>query len=160
MQPHGKLATGKPTSYRPEIHDPQVIELGKQGKGRAQMASAMNIAACTLDSWIQKYPTFAEAYARAWSECQAWWEAQLQESLAIPPKLFNTRSLEFGMRNRFPEYRQAVDVAVTTKPEAERSPHSYTDEELHQLAVDELRRMEDARRARLPDPGNKKGRKK
>lgn len=64
---------GRPTAYRPEMCD-RVIELGKLGKSKAQMAADFGISREYLDDWAKRFPEFGDAFARARVHAQAWWE--------------------------------------------------------------------------------------
>ena len=66
---------GRPTTYRPE-HCETVIALGKEGKSRAEIASALDCSRQTLANWEAEHPEFLDALKRAKDEELAWWEAK------------------------------------------------------------------------------------
>lgn len=64
---------GRPSSYRPEFCE-RVIELGKEGKGPAEIASALDVDRTTMLGWARDHEEFQTALTRAKTEEQAWWE--------------------------------------------------------------------------------------
>jgi hypothetical protein len=72
--PEAKRPVGRPTLYRPEYCE-RVVELGKQGKSRVQIADALDLnSRSTLDDWAEVHPEFSEALTRAKMAEQAYWE--------------------------------------------------------------------------------------
>jgi hypothetical protein len=134
VRPDGKLAIGRFPGYKGEEHDNLIIELGRQGKGKAEMAAALGICRDTLNRWCHEYETFSAAMAMAWTECQAFWEARGLKAIETPPKFFNTRLYEFMMRSRFKDYREAAAPEAPAlkglPPDKGPDPENYTDEEL------------------------------
>ena len=57
--PH-KHAGGRPTDYKPEFCQ-MVVELGREGAGKAEMAAACGVVRQTLDNWIKAHPEFLDA---------------------------------------------------------------------------------------------------
>lgn len=74
---------GRPTDYRIEYCE-QVVELGRQGKGHAQIAAALNQARQTLYDWADAHPEFLDAMTRAKDLSQAWFEDMGQTGLMMP----------------------------------------------------------------------------
>lgn len=64
---------GRPTDYDLALCE-EVIELGRKGYTRAQMASHLNIARATLYLWADAHPEFMDALSRARDHAQAYWE--------------------------------------------------------------------------------------
>lgn len=65
-EPPYKRGPGQPSHYRSWMND-EVIELGKQGKDRTQIAAALNITKMTLYGWMKSFPEFYEAMELAWT---------------------------------------------------------------------------------------------
>lgn len=134
LRPDGKLAIGRFPGYKGEEHDRLIIDLGRQGKGKAQMAAALGLSRDTLNRWCHEYETFSDAMAIAWAACQAYREAKGLKAIDTPPKFFNSRLYEFMMRSRFKDYREGV-AAEAAPPTAlppcrGPDPDLYIDEEL------------------------------
>lgn len=103
--------TGRPTLYKPE-YCKAVIEFGREGYSKMQMASALNVATSTLDYWTSKHGEFLEALTRARQYSQAWWESIAQQNLIIPQGggTFNAVAWAKSISARFP-----ADYANTSK---------------------------------------------
>ena len=93
---------GRPTDYRPE-HCRRVIELGREGKSRAQIAAALDQARQTIADWEKAHPEFLVAMTRAHDLALAWWEEQGQDGIWSTPMGRNLNAAAYGlqMRNRF-----------------------------------------------------------
>lgn len=74
------MPAGRPTTYKPEYCE-AVIELGKEGKSRVQIACMLDVGRSSLDDWAEKNPEFSEALTRAKAEEQMWWENVAQKAL-------------------------------------------------------------------------------
>lgn len=77
------MAGGRPTDYRAK-YCAQVIELGRDGKSKAQIAAALDVARNTLDNWAKANPEFLSAMTRAQDLAQAWFEDKGQDGLETP----------------------------------------------------------------------------
>lgn len=95
---------GRPTDYRPE-YCRRVIELGKQGKSKAQIAAALDVARNTLDNWAEANPEFLSAITHARDLSLAWWEDKAQEGLIMEPGAgtFNASLWAKSVSCRFPD---------------------------------------------------------
>lgn len=91
---------GRPTDYLPEYCE-QVIELGRQGKSKAQIAAALDVARMTLDNWAAVHPEFLDAITRARDLSMAWWEDKGQGGLDTSG--FNASLWSRSMAARFPD---------------------------------------------------------
>lgn len=110
----GARFVGRPTDYRPEYCE-RVVELGKQGKSKAQIAVALDVVRNTLDLWAKANPEFLSAMQRAREESQNWWELQAQGSVYLPHQggTFNAALWSKIMNVRFPDdYREKQEVSV------------------------------------------------
>ena len=92
---------GRPTAYKPEFCT-LVVELGKEGAGKAEMASACGVVRQTLDNWIKAHPEFLDAITRARAESLAWWEKQGRLGIFMG-KAFNANAYALQVFNRFPD---------------------------------------------------------
>jgi hypothetical protein len=68
-----KPKIGRPSLYRPE-YCKRIVELGKQGKTKSQMAAALDIALSTFNAWLDAHEEFADSYARADTQARAFME--------------------------------------------------------------------------------------
>jgi len=105
---------GRPTSYVPS-YCKDVIELGKAGKSKAQMAAAFDVSRQTIDNWADANPDFLEALNRAMAHCQAWWEDQAQSGLFTPAGMnFNAAVWKKSVEARFrDDYTERQEQTVT-----------------------------------------------
>lgn len=101
---------GRPSKYAPEMCD-RVIACGREGMGRAEIASELEISIDTLYRWQHEHPPFSEALQRAHDLSFAWWERQGR--LNIASKDFNAGLYKQCMSGRFPAapYRDRVELA-------------------------------------------------
>lgn len=90
----------RPTDYRDEYCD-TVIELGRQGKSKVQIAVALGVVRQTLDNWTEQHPAFLDAMTRAREESQAWWEDKGQAGLE--GQGFNASLWAKNVSCRFPQ---------------------------------------------------------
>lgn len=73
--------TGRPTAYTPDMCA-IVIECGKQGKPIAKMALECGVDVKSLYDWEKLYPDFANAFARARLEAEAYLDELGHQALA------------------------------------------------------------------------------
>jgi hypothetical protein len=92
---------GRPSSYDPAFCE-RVIELGEEGKSKAQIARVLRVSRKSLYLWMKIHPEFAEAMEEAQFAALAWWEDVGQAGLTIPK--FNAALYAFNMKNRFREF--------------------------------------------------------
>jgi hypothetical protein len=109
-----KRGRGRPTTYDPSYCD-RVIELGEQGKSKAQIAKAFGCSRKALYAWMKAHEEFAEAMEEAQFAALAWWEDLGMAGLKMGNK-FNSSLFAYQMKNRFrTEYADKVDVAHSGK---------------------------------------------
>jgi helix-turn-helix resolvase-like protein len=100
---------GRPSKYDPAMCE-TVLELGEQGKSKAQIAKALGVTRPTLDSWSDKHPDFLYALKAAKDLELAWWEDKGQAGLDAGQGNFNATAFIFQMKNRFrSDYRDQQD---------------------------------------------------
>ncbi|MEQ9634612.1 MAG: hypothetical protein RLW68_00860 [Devosia marina] len=111
----------RPTTYDPAYCE-QVLELGKEGASKAEMAFALGCARSTFALWEETHPEFSEAVKTAVGFSQGWWESQGRKSVFGATPNFNATAFIFNMKNRFPadwrdkqEVEQSGEVGVTFK---------------------------------------------
>jgi len=94
---------GRPTDYKEEYCN-SVIEFGKQGFSRVQMAAELEVAKATIQNWEKEHPEFLAAMTRAMTLSQAWWEKKGQECLVMPAGVsFQASAWSRSMAARFPD---------------------------------------------------------
>lgn len=91
---------GRPTKYRKSYCE-DVVELGKEGKSFAQMASHFDVGRTTIDRWAEDNEEFREALSRAKAHAQAWWEDMGMKGM-VGDK-FNAAVWKKSMEARFRE---------------------------------------------------------
>lgn len=94
------MPAGRPTKYDPAMCE-TVLECGKEGMGKAEMAAELDVAYSTFDLWTQQHPEFSEAVKNAQRLAQAWWEKQGRVATFGGVDGFNATSYIFQMKNRF-----------------------------------------------------------
>jgi phage terminase large subunit len=84
---------GRPSKYDPSFCD-LVIELGAQGKSKAQLAASIGVSRETIDLWAKVHPEFSDALKFAKDLALAWWEDQTlsQRSLDLLIPTFRSKS--------------------------------------------------------------------
>ena len=118
------MPAGRPTSYDPRFCD-LVIELGKEGASKAEMAAECGVSRPTFDAWCEAHEEFLYSVKEAFSFSQAWWEKKGRVATFGGVDGFNATSFIFNMKNRFPnDWREKTEQAVT---------HTF-----HEDALDEL----------------------
>lgn len=104
---------GRPTDYDP-AHCERVIELGRAGKSKAQIAADLDVARQTLENWAKVHPEFLDALTRARDLAQAWWEDKAQVGLETPG--FNASLWAKSVSARFPDdYTERQKREITGK---------------------------------------------
>jgi len=91
---------GRPTKYEPKMCE-VVIECGKQGMSKCEMALELDIAYDTFDRWQNEITEFSEAVKEAMRYSQAWWERNGRMATFGAIDGFNATSYIFNMKNRF-----------------------------------------------------------
>lgn len=105
-----KAKTGRPSAYDPAYCD-RVIQMGKEGASKVEMASEFEVCRNTLDNWAREYPEFLSALTRASTHAQAWWEKVGRAGLTADK--FNGNVWSRSMAARFPEdWREKTEQNV------------------------------------------------
>lgn len=129
------MPAGRPTTYDPSYCE-VVIEMGKQGKSKAQMAARFNVARSSIDAWAEANPEFSEAINIAMSHAQDWWENAGQEGMFLGGGGFNANVWKKSMEARFrDDYTERKEVHSTGDLSIKHSVAELTDEELAALVA-------------------------
>lgn len=102
-------AMGRPTKYDPAFCE-RVVDMGREGMGKCEMASELDLHYETFEAYQAKHPDFSEAVKAALRLSQAWWEKQGRVATFGAHPGFNATSYIFNMKNRFKEdWRDKVE---------------------------------------------------
>lgn len=94
------MPAGRPTKYTPDMCE-RIIEMGKTGASKHEMAMELDIAMDTFTDWQNNNPEFSAAVKRSTQFSQAWWEKQGRLATFGAFDGFNATSFIFNMKNRF-----------------------------------------------------------
>lgn len=101
---------GRPTKYDPKFCD-RVIEMGKYGASKAEMALTLDVALSSFKLWEQQHEEFSAAVKKATELSQGWWERVGRQATIGEVEGFNATSFIFNMKNRFKEdWRDKVET--------------------------------------------------
>jgi hypothetical protein len=104
---------GRPTKYDPAFCD-DVVEYGKEGMGKVEMAVNLGIAHSTFVAWQGEHKDFSLAVKEALAQSQAWWERKGREATFGGVDGFQSTAYIFQMKNRFPnDWRDKREVDST-----------------------------------------------
>lgn len=94
---------GAPTKYDPKYCD-AVIEYGKQGLSKAQMAARLDVHRDTIHQWEQTHSDFSDAIKKAVGFAQDLWEQRFAKGAMGEDEgqQMNPTMMIFLMKNRFP----------------------------------------------------------
>ena len=107
-----KHAGGRPTKYRPEYCD-KVIQWGKQGYSKTEMADELGVGRRALYDWVKEHSEFSHALEIAMASSEAWWEREARVGITQPTKEFNAGLFGKIMSARFPEtYRETTHTLL------------------------------------------------
>lgn len=93
------MPAGRPSAYDPAYCE-RVIELAKEGCGKAEIALELGVTRQTLDNWAAAHPEFLDAITCAREASAGWWEAQGRHG--ITNRDFNANAYRLQVMNRFP----------------------------------------------------------
>lgn len=127
---------GRPTDYKPEYCQ-RVIELGREGKSKVQIAADLDVAKQTIDNWAVAHPDFLDSLTRARDLAQAWWENTGQTGMTA--QTFHASLWAKQVSCRFPDdYREVTRQELTGKNgepiRVKREASEFSDEELAAIA--------------------------
>lgn len=103
------MERGRPSKYDPAFCA-AVVEAGKQGQSKAEIASGLDVSRPTLDAWAKEHPDFLYALQCAHEHSLAWWERQARTNLATSG--YQSGLWKQAMSGRFPNepYRDRAEV--------------------------------------------------
>lgn len=105
---------GRPTTYDPAYCE-RVIELGREGASKAEMAADLDCARSTFTLWEAEHEEFSASVKQAVNYSQAWWEAKGRIATFGGVDGFNATAFIFNMKNRFPaDWKDKQEVDQTT----------------------------------------------
>lgn len=120
---------GRPTAYKPEYCD-QVVEWGKQGYSRTEIANALDVVRSTLANWEAVHPEFLVAMERSKQASQSWWEQQGRMGVwnERDGRTINAALYSRSMAARFPEdWRENNKTTISGDPDSPlRTENAYT----------------------------------
>lgn len=104
----------RPSKYDPSMCD-TIIQLGKDGKSKAQMMVEIGICKDTWHRWDAENKEFSDAVKEAMLFSQAWWEEKGRIHTFDKGEGFNPTSYIFNMKNRFSDdWRDKVESDHTS----------------------------------------------
>ena len=68
------------TEFDPAF-EARVVELGREGRDRPQIASQLGVSMERLAGWARQHPAFDEALKRADTEALAWWSNLVRDAV-------------------------------------------------------------------------------
>ena len=99
---------GRPSKYKPEFCE-KVIEWGKEGASKAEIACNLCIHKDTLYEWDKQFPEFSDALKMAVQYSQVSWEKIGKAAVSGTIPNFNATTWIFNMKNRFSEdYKDVI----------------------------------------------------
>ena len=90
---------GRPSKYDPAMCE-QVVEFGRQGMGKAEIAFELAVCRDTVNEWARQHPDFSDAIRRATDFAAGWWATQGRTG--IRDRNFNAQAYRLQVLNRFP----------------------------------------------------------
>lgn len=116
--PEDKLPVGRPSKYDPEVMLPKIIEIGKVGGSKVEMAVEIGISRETFNQWEKDFPEFSDTTRKAILLSQAWWEKNGRLGTFGGIEGYNANSYSFQMKNRFrDDWRDKVETEHSGKVE-------------------------------------------
>lgn len=107
-----KNKVGRPTKYRKEYCQ-IAINLGKEGKGRAHLATTIGVAVSSLREWEQEHEEFSSAMEQNYDLCEAWW---LNHALNRAPE--SDKMIMFMLQHKF-KYNASTNLNINTNKNTE-----------------------------------------
>jgi hypothetical protein len=113
------MPVGRPTDYDPKYCE-LVIEMGRQGKSKAQIAATIGVTRKTMWTWCSVHEEFLNAIEYAEELALQWWEDIAQDHLKQTKDgvTLNTSLWSRSMAARFPkDYTDRTKHEITGKDE-------------------------------------------
>lgn len=96
------MPAGRPTDYRPEYCE-RIVALGNEGASVVEMAYECGCTKQTLLNWTEAHPEFLDAFTRAKTASQVWWERKGRVGMEKSSQEFQASIWSRSMAARFPE---------------------------------------------------------
>ena len=123
---------GRPTLYD-EYYCELVLDMGAEGKSKAQIAALLGISRQCMNEWEKKHTEFGDALKASQDLALAWWETAGQTNMTRQG--FNATAFIFQMKNRFrAEYRDVQSLEHTGKDGEAIKVENSTDELVSRIA--------------------------
>ena len=110
----GACLGGRPALYKP-AYCRQVLDLGRLGYCKAEIAAWLGVANRTLDNWAKAHAEFRDAIRRARALEYAWWLDAGRKGML--DKNWNLAGWELQMKNRFGRRFMGRGTAKQRTPE-------------------------------------------
>lgn len=108
-----KTLTGRPSLYKSEYCD-QIVDYCKNGASFVEFAAFIGVSKQTLLNWREEHQDFFDAYMRAGTLAQAWFEKAARENLSSKEFNGNLWAKYMGARFR-DEYGDKIGLEHTGK---------------------------------------------
>lgn len=94
-----------------------VMNLGRDGASRTQMAGRLKTTTQQLRGWARKHEAFADALERADGLALCYWENKVQDYLCHPPRLdrARTRRTRNRLRQQYAEKGKLLLIELTRR---------------------------------------------
>ena len=109
------MTMGRPSSYDPGYCE-AVVQFGKEGDSKVEMAVKLNVSRQTLYYWMDDYPDFFDAMKRAEEYAAAWHHTMFKKMATGQIQNANPTALIFNSKNQCPdEFRDRREVDIDGK---------------------------------------------
>lgn len=125
-----KKKNGRPLGsdeYLPE-YDQMIIDCMKDGASAVEFAASIGVAKSTIYEWAKNHQSFSNAFTRARTMCQAWWESQGRTNLTDESEYmgisrkFNDRLWNKNMACRFrDEWVEKKDISLSVPLDSDKN---------------------------------------
>jgi hypothetical protein len=131
----------RPSLYRRKFCQ-EVIEIGRTGASRTQIARSLGVARNTLYQFTRAHPEFAYALSRATEAAQAWWENVGLAAIDLPANQFNTTLWCKVMNARFPKDWRETKLKEITDASGQPLQVPTTHAVIERAVKDAIKRIE------------------
>ena len=95
-----KSEVGRPTKYKPEYCE-LIVKMAQEGASFTEFRAAIGgVTRQTLHNWKDAYPAFLDAYTRAETVGEAFWDRQMRTDLMYSKEV-NAPLVKLYFANRF-----------------------------------------------------------
>jgi hypothetical protein len=107
------MATGRPTSYKPEYCD-KLVEHMADGNSFETFGATIGVCRDSLYTWEKKYPDFSDAKRLGREKALSWWEKVGKLGMMGKIKGFVPAIWIFSVKNRF-GWTDKVEISNDTE---------------------------------------------